>query len=237
MDNPPAQGLPAAANDLRTIAIAAKAFNETLSNIKHVERARAANKLNSYGQPIQEFHVGDRVAFYLSPNAKEAKRMGKNPKHMLQYKGPGKIVKALSPNGTAFEIKCGAYTYRRNIMHLSKFTSEEEAPANVQLKVDYTVSVGSYVAVLDDDEDEHYHIGRVTDINENVTTIHYFSTKGRTLRSGVWAPLYHHPHSNQIVRREPETVTRNFMRYTGVVDTRDREDSLIILPNVGLTAR
>ena len=236
VDNPPAQGLPAAANDLRTIAIAARAFNETLSNIKHVERARAANKLNSYGQPIQEFHVGDRVAFYLPPNAKEAKRMGKNPKHMLQYKGPGKIVKALSPNGTAFEIKCGAYTYRRNIMHLSKFTADGEAPANVQLQVDYTVSVGSHVAVLDDDEDAHYHIGRVTDINENVTTIHYFATKGKKLRSAVWTPLYHHPHSNQIVRRQPDTITRNFMRYTGVVDTRDREDSLIILPNVGLTS-
>ena len=242
VQNPPTQGLPAGADDLLTIAIAAKAYNELLTNIKAVERARAANKLNAYGGPIREFNIGDRVAFYLPPNAKEANRMGKNPKHMLQYKGPGTITEALSPNNTAFKIKCGGYTYRHNIMYLCKYTSEEEAPANVQLRVDYTVSVGSYVAVMDEYDDEQqptpmqYHIAKVLDIDESITIVHYHSTKSRTLRSAVWKPLYHHPYSNRIVYRQSDNaIMRNFKPYMGYIPTREREDSLIILPNIGLT--
>ena len=115
MQNPPAQGLPADASDLKTIAISAAAFNQHIAQIKAIERSRAANRLNAYGQPMKDFSVGDKVAFYLPPNAEEATRMGKNPKHMLHYQGPATIVESLSPNNTAFKLKCGTRTYNRNI--------------------------------------------------------------------------------------------------------------------------
>merc|ERR1711998_103596 len=123
LQTPPQEGLPAGASDLTTIAVSAAAFNEHISNVKAVERANAANKLNAYGEKIKEYHVGDKVAFYLPPDAAEAQRMGKNPKHMLQYQGPGEIVESLSNNNTAFKIKCGNRMYKRNIMHISPYTS------------------------------------------------------------------------------------------------------------------
>ena len=49
--------------------------------------------------------------------------------------------------------------------------------------------------------------------------------------------MYHHPHSNEIVFREPETITRNFRRYTGAIPTAEPEDSLIVLANVSMTDR
>ena len=76
-----------------------------LTSIKSIECTRAENKLNTYGGPLQKFNVGDRVSFYLPPNSKEATHMGKNPNHMLQYKGPGIITESLSPNNTDFKIK------------------------------------------------------------------------------------------------------------------------------------
>ena len=53
LQNPPAEGLPASASDLTTIAVAAAAFNEHISNVKAVERARTAIKLNVYGTPLK----------------------------------------------------------------------------------------------------------------------------------------------------------------------------------------
>ena len=67
--------------------------------------------------------MGDRVVFYLPPNEAEAEalRMGKNPKHMIQYQGPAEIeiVESLSDNHTAFKLKCGNRTYKRNIMYIT----------------------------------------------------------------------------------------------------------------------
>ena len=159
LQTPPRQGRPATAEDLKTIALAAKAYNEVLSNIKAVEKANTANKLNSYGKPIKEFKVGDKVGFYLPPTSKQAERMGKNPKHMLHYKGPGYLKSPIS--NTTWNIQCDGRIYRRNIMHIVPYTSDTRVAAELTATIDDTVTIGSYVAVLDDDEDKKYHIAQV----------------------------------------------------------------------------
>ena len=237
LQNPPPEGLPASASDLKTIAVSAAAFNEVISNIKAVERANAANKLNTYGENIKEYRVGDKVAFYLPPNDAEAQRMGKNPKHMLQYQGPAEIVESLSNNNTAFKLKCGNRTYKRNIMHISPYTSNQRVPAELQLRVDNTVTPGSFVAVLDDSNDKKYHIAKVLDVGEQSTTLHYYATRARRLRDAIWRPLYAHPRSNVIVMEQPDTIIRNHLTYTGTIHTRPINDSLILLPNIGMTDR
>ena len=237
LQNPPPEGLPASASDLRTIAVAAHAFNERIANIKAVERANTANKLNAYGDAVKQYRVGDKVAFYLPPNEAEAIRMGKNPKHMLQYQGPAEIVESLSDNHTAFKLKCGNRTYKRNIMHISPYTSSGRVPAELQLRVDTSVTPGCFVAVLDDSTDKKYHIAKVLDVGERSTTLHYYATSCRRLRDAKWRALYAHPRSNVILREKPDTIIRNHLRYTGTIDTRHIDDSLILLPNVGMTPR
>ena len=235
LENPPHEGLPASASDLNSIAIAANAFNEIISNVKAVERANAANKLNSYGEPMRQYNVGDKVAFYLPPNEAEARRMGKNPKHMLQYQGPAVIVEALSDNGTAFKLKCGNRTYRRNIMHMSPYTSARQVPAELQLRVDNSISPGSFVAVLDSTDETRYHVAKILDVGEQSTILHYYATKCPRLRDAKWKALYAVPRSNRIVMEGPDTRIRDDLRYTGTIDTRPLEDSLILLPNIGFT--
>ena len=235
VQNPPTDGLPADASDLRTIATAASAFNEIISNIKAYERANAANKLNAYGQPRSDFAVGDKVTFYLPPNQKEALRMKKNPKHMLQYQGPGIITEALSENNTSFAIQCNNRTYRRNIMHMSKYTSNQPVQANLQMYVDNSHNVGGFVAVLDNEDDSHYHIAQILSVDEHTTTVHYYATYGRRLRSATWKPLYQQPHTNQIVMDKPNTINRNHTQWTGTIDTLPTGEGLIILANLGMT--
>ena len=158
--------------------------------------------------------------------------MDKNPKRMLQFQGPGEIIEFLSPNNTAFKIKCDNRVYKRNIMHISPYTATTQVPAELQLRVDNTVTAGSYVAVLDDTNDRKYHIAKVLGVSEQVTTLHYYATKSRRLRDALWKPLYKHPHSNVI-----DTIIRDDLTYTGTIDTRPINDSLILLTNIGMTDR
>ena len=95
--------------------------------------------------------------------------------------------------------------------------------------------VGSYVAVIDGDEEVNYHLGQVVNITDQLTTIHYMGTRSRQLRSAVWKKLYHHPGSGQVVSEQPQNLIRNWTRFTGEIDTRPQEDSLIILANIGFT--
>ena len=122
-------------------------------------------------------------------------------------------------------------------MHISPYTATTQVPAELQLRVDNTVTAGSYVAVLDDTNDRKYHIAKVLDVGEQSTTLHYYATKSRRLRDALWKPLYAHPRSNVILTEEPDTIIRNNLRYTGTIDTRPINDSLILLANVGMTDR
>ena len=232
---PPSQGLPATADDLRTVAASVSAFMEALTNVKAIEKAQAAIKLNADGTSKITYNIGDRVSFYLPPDRKTVAKMNKKKKHILQYTGPAEIVESLSPNGTSFKLKYKDLHYYRNVMHLNKYTALDEVPAALQIVVDTDVSVGAYVAVLDDEEDRHYHIAQVLDIDDRNTKLHYLGTKSRTIRSAKWTKLYHHPGSNQVTFDQPENLTRNWTRFTGVVETKDPSESLIILSNVGLT--
>ena len=237
LEETPREGLPASADDLRTIAISVTAYNEIIANVKAVEKAQAANRLNANGTSKVHYEVGDQVSFYLPPDDKMVKRMGKKRKHILQYCGPAEIVEVLSPNNTAFKLKYKGRTYKRNVMHLNKYKAHTEVSAELQIVVDNTVSVGSYVAVLDDDEHHHYHIAQVIDINDRETQLHYLGTKSGSIRSAVWSKLYRHPGTNRVTYNQPENLVRRWTRYTGSIDTKEPGDSLIIMANVGLTDR
>ena len=235
LQQPPVEGLPATADDLRSIAVSVHAFNEHISNVKAVEKALTAIRLNSSGNSRIQYKVGDQVGFYLPPDDKTAKAMGKKKKHMLQFVGPGEIVEVLSPNNTAFRIKYQNRHYERNVMHLTKYTSLDQVTGDILVPIDNEITVGSFVAVLDSDEDTRYHVAKVIDITDDNTVLHYYGTRSRQIRGAKWVGLYQHPGTNQVVQHEPQTFVRNWKRLTGVIKTRSMDDSLVILANLGLT--
>ena len=230
---PPAQGLPAAANDLITIAASANAYAETLANVKAAEKALAANRLNAKGFAKHEYSVGDRVTFFLPPTQKQAQNMGKNPKHMLQYAGPGEITRALSDNKTSWEILWNGSHYNRNIMHMNPYSPDEHLQHQQRAVVDNNVYVNSYVAVLDSDDDTNYHVAKVINITDTETTLHYMGTRSKTMRSAKWRLMYHRLNGDGVRFYDPNVITAAHAPLTGTIDTRPREDSLIILPNLG----
>ena len=235
VEDPPKEGLPAGADDLRTIAVSVAAFTEAIKNVKAVEKVLAALKLNSKGFSKIEYKLGDKVSFFLPPTDETAKLMNKKHKHILHYVGPAELVESLSPHGTSWRLLYKTRHYQRNVKHLRPYTATDEVPAALQIAYDNTVWVGSYVAVVDDPDDKHYHIAQVVDMTDKITTLHYLGTKSKTLRSAVWMKLYHHPGSGLVVSEQPANLIRNWMRFTGVIDTKAPEDSLIIQANIGFT--
>ena len=235
LENPPKEGLPATADDLRTIAVSVNAFVEHIKNVKALEKTQTALKLNADGTSKIEYNLGDKVGFYLPPNDDTVRQMNKKKKHILRYVGPGELVESLSPNGTSWKIHYKGRHYYRNVMHLKPYTARGEVPAALQIAHDDSVWVGSFVATIDGAEDTHYHIGQVINITDQLTTIHYMGTKSRQLRSAVWKKLYHHPGTRLVVDEQPQHLVRNWTRFTGEVETLPREDSLIIRSNIGFT--
>ena len=235
--NPPTEGLPASANDLITIAQSAHAYAEHLANVKACEKALRAQRLNAKGFSRHEYQIGDRVSFYLPPSQKQAQRMGKNPKHMLQFAGPAEIVEALSDHGTAWRLLWNGTHYRRNIMHMVPYAPDNHVEQQQRAAVDLTVYVNSYVAVLDDSEDNHYHIAKVVGLTEAETTLHYLGTTSKALRSAKWSLMYHKLGDEGGYLRHSRAITDAHEPLLGTIPTRPMDDSLIILPNAGLTDR
>ena len=65
--------------------------------------------------------------------------------------------------------------------------------------------------------------------------IQYYGTKSKQLRGAKWTALFHHPGTNELVPHEPTALVRNWARYTGTIETRSMDDSLVVLANLGLT--
>ena len=235
LENPPREGLPACANDLRTIAKSARAYAEHLARVKAVEKALAAMRLNAKGYSKHEYHLGDRVAFFLPPTVKQAQALGKNPKHLLHFAGPAEIVESLSEHGTSWKLEYNGRQYRRNVMHMVPYRPDDFVEHQQRAVVDNTVYLNSYVAVLDNDDDDNYHVAKVIGLTAQETTLHYMGTSSKTLRSAKWRLMYHRLDGEGLQWDNPNTITHRHTPLTGTIDTRPIEDSLIILPNLGFT--
>ena len=99
--------------------------------------------------------------------------------------------------------------------------------------VDNTVYVNSYVAVLDNTDDANYHVAKVIGLTALETTLHYMGTRSKAMRSAKWRLLYHRRDGNGLRFYDPNIITAAHVPLTGTIPTRPRDDSLIILPNLG----
>ena len=70
-------------------------------------------------------------------------------------------------------------------MHMQPYVPDAHVLHEQRAVQDNTVQVGSYVAVLDSGEDNHYHLALVTDLTDQITTLHYLGTGSNELRSAV----------------------------------------------------
>jgi len=177
----------ASADDLATIATSARAFHKIAAQSMALAKVLSAEKLNSKGKSKHLYKVGDKVTFYRPPSEKEAKTAGRKAKHIMQHRGPAVITHELSPNHTTFRLKYKGRTYERNVINMTPYNSDE-TPHLYELTLDQTVTAGSFIAALDDDEDKLYHIAEViTVINEQIK-VHCWGTTTTNIAQAKWGP-------------------------------------------------
>ena len=83
LEDSPKEGLPSTADDLLTITTTVTVFDEVIANVRAVEKAPAVNRLYKNGTIKVTYEIGDQVVFYLSPDQKTAKKVGKKHRHIL----------------------------------------------------------------------------------------------------------------------------------------------------------
>ena len=122
-------------------------------------------------------------------------------------------------------------------MHMVPYAPDNHVEQQQRAAVDLTVYVNSHVAVLDDSEDNHYHIAKVVGLTEAETTLHYLGTTSKALRSAKWSLMYHKLGNEVGYLKHSRAITDAHEPLLGTIPTRPMDDSLIILTNVGLTDR
>ena len=195
---------------IEAMRVTAKAFEKQIQNVRQ-EAAREAAKYNSKG-PKRMYKVGDQVSFYLPPSEKEAKDMGRKPKHMLQYKGPGIITKILSR--TTYQLEYEGRTYYRCFSELRLYKSNSlpmDLPvANDTRMQERKVIVGNFVALCntDDPEDDHFHLCRVLAIEDEKAILLNYSTSTRNLKLAKFGVLYQKRSTQQYTLEPPGKKAR-----------------------------
>ena len=117
-------------------------------------------------------------------------------------------------------------------MHMQPYAPDRHVLQEQRAVQDNTAQVGSYVAVLDGGEDQHYHLALVTDISDKIRVLRYLGTGSTELRSAVWHWAYRRKRGKQ--RYELTREDRPNHQLVGDVDSLPVGQSLIVLPNVGL---
>ena len=230
IETQPTEGKPADPEDIRTIVLATKGFQKSLNYVKAIEKTRDALLLNEQGKPKIQYNVGDKVVFYLPPTKHQVKVSRKRMKHLLQWHGPATIVQQLSPSGTTWRIQYAGKFYERNIKHMDKWTGNNDMNIDIATSL---IQIGTYVAYKSPQSPNHYHIGKILDITDDIATIWHMGTRNRHARSAVWKPYYIDPVSTDLTIVRPNVINDMDYRLTSKIKT--RQLSLIThLPNVVL---
>ena len=171
-------------------------FTKLAKNHGEFMRKLSQKKLNSKGRNSREFKVNDRVMIYLPPGQLEAKSRDRRAKHCLQFRGPGKITKILNDRASAFEIKMEntGSVFERTIINVRRFPDvvfKRNGNEN-DLIVDEKGTIlncngvmfhlgklkqGSIVAVVDNEGDLKFRLGKVLKRHRDLYKLHLFAAQ------------------------------------------------------------
>ena len=183
----------------------AKAFEKQIQNLRQ-EAAERNAALKRKGVRTM-YKVGDEVSFYIPPSEKEAKSMGRKPKHMLQYRGPAFITEVLS--NTTYELDYEGRKFYRCLSELRPYRSSKlpvDLPiANDVLMQHNKLIVGNYVSLCDsnDETDDHFHLCEVLAIVDNKAILLNHATWNANIKLATFAVMYQEYATGRYTTQKP----------------------------------
>ena len=170
----------------------ARAFETQIKNLRTVATRQNAQLLRK--GPKHSYQVGDEVSLFIPPSDKQAKAMGRKPKHLLCYRGPAFITEVLS--NSTYELLFEGRTYFRCFGELRPYKSTK-LPVDLPIANDIAmqennVVVGNYVTLCDtdDEDDDRFHLCQVIAIQDNNAVLLNHATWSPNIKMAVFSVMY-----------------------------------------------
>ena len=183
----------------------AKAFEKQIYQLRQEAALRHA-ALARKGSNVK-YKVGDEVSLFLPPSEGEAKAAGRKAKHLLFFKGPAIITELLSD--TTYKLDYNGRTFYRCFSELRPYKSKKlpiDLPIANELRMqDGKLVTGNFVSLCDtdDENDVHFHLCRVTAIEDDKALLLNYATWGKSLRSAKFRILYQERNTNRYTTQKP----------------------------------
>ena len=183
----------------------AKAFEKQIYQLRQEAALRHA-ALARKGSNVK-YKVGDEVSLFLPPSEGEAKAAGRKAKHLLFFKGPAIITELLSD--TTYQLDYNGRTFYRCFSELRPYKSKKlpiDLPIANELRMqDGKLVTGNFVSLCDtdDENDVHFHLCKVTAIEDDKALLQNYATWGKSLRSAKFRILYQERNTNRYTTQKP----------------------------------
>lgn len=183
----------------------ARAFEQQIQQVREAAATNNAVLLNR--GPKKPYKVGTEVSFYIPPTEAEATRMGRKPKHLLQYRGPAFVTKVLS--NTTYEIEYEGRKYQRCFSELRPYKATRlptDLPiANHIHMQERQLILGNYVALCDtaDPQDDLFHVCKILAIEDGKAVLLNYATFQKNIKTAKFSILYQERSTARYTTRKP----------------------------------
>ena len=188
----------------------AEAFKTHINNVR-TEAAERNAELNKRGVGTK-YKVGDEVSLFIPPSEKEAKAMGRKPKHLLYYRGPAFVTKVLS--NSTYQLEFEGRIYYRCMSELRPYKSDKlpvDLPIANDIKMqDKGLVIGNYVSLCDsnDENDDHFHLCEVIAIEDGKAVLLNYGTWQNNIKTAKFSILYQEHNTGRYTTQKPLTRAR-----------------------------
>jgi hypothetical protein len=231
---------PATEFSVDSIRVAAAEYTRLAKAHADYTRQMNADHLNKHGRLLKELKVGSHVKIYKPPSQDEVTRRGRKAKHITQWAGP--YVITAKPSPTYFhlaDVKHPEKTFERHLTNVrpmrsaigtgSTWSAVASKSSNVGEDPNANLVVGEMVLAREDEESDKVDLARVTSRTEGTSTLHCWGTRGTSLKTSKYTPVFVRQ-DGQVILRKPRGREKA-APWTWEIDDNDVE-ALIAVRNV-----
>jgi hypothetical protein len=184
--------------NMSNIRQAAAAYSRSAIDHANYMRELRARIYNERGRKLKALKVGDFVKIYVPPSQGEAVRRRRKCKHICQWHGPLKLMKALS--NMTFELTSNfnsSRVFRRHLSNIHCWRGPLPAIGPGQEGVilfTSDVEVGEFAFVSDADFETNgatlLHLVIVSRIDDSTLSVEVWGTTSRDAAAGSYKPVF-----------------------------------------------
>ena len=173
------------------------------------------------------WEIGYPSSFHPRKREKEANSMGRKVKHLLQYRGPARIVEKLSD--TTFQLEFEGRTYYRCFSELRPYRSTKDPidlpMANGVNMQENSCKIGNFVTLCDTDDpnDDLFHLCKVLDIVDNKAILLNYATWTANIHQAKFSVMYQEDKTLRYTTDKPRRRPQE-QRVIDKIDLADADD-------------